>query len=81
MKIIGGQWNSREVERFLAGDNVRKALETRGQRIADRAGDGYETSTGDRGRRAHVWVGAVTPDAMRDNARHNTLMRSIDAGR
>lgn len=60
---------------------VKRELEERAQRIADHAGDGYEMSsrTGKTRARASVITGNF--EAIKDNARHNTLLRSVMAGR
>jgi len=68
---------------------VRTSQETvaevnrRARRVAARAGDGYGIESGISGGRgrARAIVRPVTPAAVRDNSRRNTLLRSLDAAR
>lgn len=61
---------------------VRADLEQRAERVAAAAGDGVEVLPVQEPRnRAHVVVATVTPDAARQNAEQNTLLRALDAGR
>lgn len=63
---------------------VLEDLQTRADAIADAAGDGYESRPAEPGEgkkgRARAAVLTGTAEARVDNARNQTLLRSIDAG-
>lgn len=60
---------------------VVQDLQKRTDRVATRAGSGYQGNV-TRGRsRARGGVVTATKRAIRDNARNNTLVKSMDAGR
>lgn len=61
---------------------VGKAVGDRARRIASASGRGYEASSSEGQKRYALHrasVITVTRRAMRDNARHNTLLRNINA--
>lgn len=60
---------------------VMADLGERAERIADAAGDGYEASTFEGKNRARASVITADFDARRDNAKNQTLLRSLDRGR
>lgn len=54
----------------------------RAQRAAQSAGEGYVAATTSAPRnRARAAILAVSPEAKADNARNNTLIRSLDAAK
>lgn len=54
----------------------------RAERIAAACGEGYEAAiTENPRRRARAAVIAITPEAKADNARNQTLIRNLEAGR
>lgn len=64
-------------------DAVRKELEKRAKKIARACGPGFEAAsevTGGRGR-ARAAVFPTTAKAARKNARENTLLRNLSAGK
>jgi hypothetical protein len=74
--------NNKAFRDLRTSDAVQADLAERAQRIADAAGDGYEVGDGEVARnRARASVVAVTEQARADNARNNTLLRALDAGR
>lgn len=79
--------NSAGIEEVLSSQGVVGDLESRGSRIkarADSMGSAeYEQNTrpGYRGGRPYVVVAANTKHAKASNAKHNTLLKSLDAGR
>lgn len=56
-------------------------LGERAERIADAAGDGYEASTFEGKNRGRASVITADYDAIRDNAKNQTLLRNLDRGR
>ena len=85
--------SERGMAAFLRGPDVARMVRASGDRIAQRAGDGFEADTWispTRGvsRRGYSnpprvvsGVFAETYEAKRANSRDNTLLRSRDAGR
>ncbi|MGP9487905.1 hypothetical protein ACT3R5_04960 [Glutamicibacter sp. AOP5-A2-7] len=60
---------------------VASLLMSEGQKIANRAGPGYEAVAGTRGQtRARVFIGTETTEAAIDNARNATLLRALGGG-
>lgn len=78
------KWNLAAFAELRNAPGVLNDLQDRADRIADAAGDGYESrpaeaGEGKRGRgRAAVLTGNA--EARVDNARNETLLRSLDAG-
>ena len=61
---------------------VEADLTARAEAMAEAAGDGFEMLPAEKSRkRAHRVVAATTVEAAAKNAKENTLLRSIDAGR
>lgn len=56
-------------------------IESAAERIATAAGKGFEASVQQGKTRPHGVVKAATFKARRDNARHNTLLKALNAGR
>lgn len=78
------KWNLSAFAEIRNAPGVLDDLQDRADAIANAAGDGYESrpaeaGTGKKGRgRAAVVTG--TADARVDNARNQTLLKSLDAG-
>lgn len=75
------KWNSGGFRKLLRSREVMSNLLERGGRIAAHAGPGVEASPFTGRNRARVSVATETPEATAENARNNTLIRSLDAGR
>lgn len=78
MKI---KWNPNALYEVRRSGPVQAAIHTQAAQIASRAGDGYSWDS-QQGRRAPQgrWRAIVFPEtwrARRDNARNNTLVRSL----
>lgn len=56
-------------------------IESAAERIASAAGKGFESSVQQGKTRPHGVVKAATFKARRDNARHNVLLKALNAGR
>lgn len=56
-------------------------IESAAERIAAAAGKGFEPSVQQGKTRPHGIVKAATFKARRDNARHNSLLKALNAGR
>lgn len=60
---------------------VKADLKRRADNIAAACGDGYVANSGEGKTRSRASVVTATGKAMRDNAKNNTLVRNLDAGR
>lgn len=75
VKIVLNQAGLRE---YLNSAGVQALLSEQAEQVADRAGDGYEAREVASGaKRAHATVEAETVHAIRDNAKHNTLLKAL----
>lgn len=87
MGSVKVKMNSKGIEALLSDHAVTADLESRGRRIkaaADAAGSAeYDMAVrrGRKGGRPYVVVAANSPKARASNAKHNTLLKSMDAGR
>lgn len=72
--------NSRAVGEYLRSASVEAEMLRMARAIAKAAGAGYEAS-GFVGKRARASVATVTPRAIRDNQKNQTLLRALNAGR
>lgn len=75
------KWNFRAFEQLRREPGVKASIDARAKRIAAAAGDGYEAGSYAGKTRHRGSVITANTRAMRDNAKNNTLLRSIDAGR
>jgi hypothetical protein len=74
--------NNAAFRELRTSEAVQADLAERAKRIADAAGEGFEVGDGEAARnRARASVVAVTAQAQAENARNNTLLRALDAGR
>lgn len=71
----------RAFEEIRRSPDVVNELERRARAISLRAGDGYEASVQQGRTRARASVITTTAEARLENARRNTLLRALDAGR
>lgn len=75
------KWNMRGFEQLRRDPGVAADIDRRARRIAAAAGDGYEASPYEGKSRHRASVITATHKARLDNARHNTLLGAMDAGR
>ncbi len=75
------KWNVPAFEEIRRDPSVKSDLAIRADRIAEAAGDGYESSSTEGATRSRASVVTTTYAAIRDNAKNNTLIRAVDAGR
>lgn len=80
--------NSAEAVRIMNSPEMQADLLARAERIRDRAGSigtvgqsGYEADVRPGKSRAHAMVKTSGDHGARSNAKHNSLLKSIDAGR
>ena len=78
MKI---DFNMQGFEDLRRDPAVQADIDARTSRIADAAGDGYEPGSYQGRRRYRGSVITASYKAQRDNAKRQTLLRSLDAGR
>lgn len=60
---------------------IKADLAARAERIAGACGAGYEAKTGEGRTRSRAAVLTVDYEAIRDNAKNNTLLNNLGAGR
>lgn len=75
------KWVVSEFEAIRRLPGVEAELDRRAEAIAEAAGDGYEWSGSDGKSRSRAGVYPTTFKAIRDNAKNNTLLKALDAGR
>lgn len=79
------KWNQRGLSLLLRHPDIKADLYRRAQAIADAANGGedigYLAVQGEGRTRSRAAVIAVTVRSRRHNARHNALVRALDAGR
>lgn len=73
--------NRAAVRELLTSEKMREDLGARAQKIAEAAGEGFESSTYTGKTRARATVTAVSIEARVAEARDRALTRAIDAGR
>lgn len=79
MKIV---WNRNAFREIRLLPKVAADVHDRAERVASAAGDGFEAfPTANPRNRARAAVVTTTPRAMRRNARDQTLLRSLQAGK
>lgn len=69
--------HSAGVRALLKGAEMQDILKEQAAAVAARCGDGYEYRADLAQKRAVVDIYPATPDARRDNSRHNTLEKSL----
>lgn len=70
--------NEKGLTALRKSDEVNELIKSIADDIAARCGDGYESDLYTAGRtRNNASVGPKTPEAVRDNYRNNTLLKSI----
>lgn len=74
-------WSVPDFEDVRRLPEVRDALADAAQAISTACGDGYEAESSEGRTRSRAAVVTTNPRAIRDNARNNTLLRNIGAGR
>lgn len=75
------KWNMAAFRALRTAPGVTADLSRRAERVAAACGDGFvaRTTPGTRGR-SRAAVITASPDAIRRNARDNTLVRNLRAG-
>jgi len=81
MAKIKFKWNMAGFEAVRRLPGVAEDINRRAEAIATAAGDGYEASPYDGKTRHRASIFARTKRAQRDNAKNNTLVKSVDHGR
>lgn len=74
-------WNMDAFEELRRRPDVAAIVDGAGERIAAAAGNGFEASPHEGRTRHRCSVITATPKAMVVNARDNTLLGALDAGR
>lgn len=81
MAIERIKWNIKAFKALRRSPEVMSDLIARGSKVADAAGPGFEISPVTGKNRGRVSVRTATAEAREENARTNSLVRAIDAGR
>ena len=74
-------WNLTGFEALRRSPGVAADLRRRADAIAEACGDGFVAESGQGRTRARAGVIAASGRARRVNARDNTILRNLDAGR
>lgn len=77
MSNVEIELNSAGVREMLRSDEMEAVLEAKASEIAARCGNGYAHDTYMTPGRVVASVFAETPEAMRDNAKNNTILRNL----
>ena len=76
------KWNNAAFREIRLLPEVDRDMQDRAERVASAAGAGYEAKRTDNPRnRARAAVVTTSYRAIRENARNNTLLRSLQAGK
>ena len=76
------KWNNPAFREIRTLPAVDADMQSRADRVAAAAGSGYEAKrTANPRNRARAAVVTTSYRAIRENARNNTLLRALDAGR
>lgn len=78
MRIV---WHIAGFQALRKSSQITADIATRAAAVAASCGDGYESSVVQGGSRVRGTVVTATPRAMVDNAKNNTLVNSLEAGR
>ena len=76
-KKVEFELNSDGVRQLLKSAEMKRVCQTHAQRIANRAGTGYEVDTYTGSNRVNASVSTATADAYRDNLKNNTLLKAV----
>lgn len=76
-KSIRFELNRKGVGEMLKGSDMQQMLLGEAEKIAGRAGSGYETDTFVGKTRANASIWAATDEAKSDNFENNTLLKSV----
>ena len=80
-KRVKIKMNDAAVIALLSGSEIESVLKSHADRIAGRAGSGYEAELGAGGKtRSRAFVHTATTAARRDNAKNATLLRALGGG-
>ncbi|MFY9190181.1 MAG: hypothetical protein WAN89_02760 [Lawsonella sp.] len=74
------KWNMAGFRALRFHPNVAADIDARGRAIAEACGPGYVHSPYEGRNRHRCSVITATGEAIRDNAKNNTLLRNLDAG-
>lgn len=69
--------NSAGVRELLKSSAMKNICQSHAQKIATRAGTGYEVDTYTGSNRVNASVGTATAEAYRDNLKNNTLLKAV----
>lgn len=73
--------NFKAFSEIRTSPEVTEELQHRAEKIRAACGDDYEFSDASGPSRSRFHVYTATPEAMASNAKHNTLIKNIGAGR
>ena len=80
MSKVKIQLNSAGVRELLHAPEIQGQLQSIGEQVRNRAGDGYETEMLDTPTRSVCRVYAATKEALTDNSDNNTLVSALFGG-
>lgn len=74
------RWNIKGFQQVRRLDGVKDRLKRESDKVASRAGDGYEVNVGEGKTRSRASVVTATPDAMRNESKNSSLLRALGGG-
>lgn len=77
MANIRIELNNDGVRKLLRSSEMEQICKEHANRIAERAGDGYEVTTYTGKNRVNASVHVATDKAYRDNLKNNTLLKAV----
>lgn len=69
--------NHDAIRDMLRSSGMKRTIQKHSERVAGRAGSGYEASTVVGKNRVHGSVITASSEAIRDNSRNNTLLKAL----
>lgn len=75
------KWNTRGFEALRRSPAIKRILLDRGQKIADKAGEGIAAVPGEGKTRSRVAVLTINGAGVGRNAHGHVILKAIDAGR
>ena len=77
MGNIDFQMNYKGIGELLKTEELQQYMQSIGESVAARAGEGYAADTKVGRKRAHTFVRSTTPEAYYDNLENNTLLKAL----
>ena len=80
-KKIKFKINFAGITRVRKSEEMKQIIEEKTAKVLSNLGDGYDEQLHYRSTRLYTTVMATTPEARRDNLKHNTLLKALGSGK